>query len=140
MTSKIFHQKCDNKGPTITLYRHVNGYIFGGYASISWSSNGGYKNAPDSFIFTLTNIHNTEPTLFASKNNGNDVYHGGNNGPYFGNSNDIGIYNDFINKDCYSYFPKSYNDTLGKGISIFTGNMNNNNFKINEIEVFKVTN
>ena len=140
MTSKIFHQKCDNKGPTIILYRHINGYIFGGYSSISWSSSGGYQNAPECFIFTLTNIYNTKPTLFNSNNNGKDVYHGENYGPYFGNSADIGIYADFIKSDCLSNFPRSYKDTLGKGNSIFTGNMNDSNFKINEIEVFKIFN
>ena len=33
--SNIFHQKCDNKGPTIVLVRSELGKIFGGYASIS---------------------------------------------------------------------------------------------------------
>ena len=40
------------------------GYIFGGYASTDWTSCNDYKSAPDSFIFTLTNIHGTEPTKF----------------------------------------------------------------------------
>ena len=138
MTSNNFHNKCDNKGPTIILYRHEKGFIFGGYASISWSCSGGYKNANDCFLFTLSNIHNTQPTKFPSNNNGNNVYHGNDYGPYFGYSNDIGIYNNFIKDNCCSYFPKSYQDILGKGISIFTGDANNSNFKVNEIEVFKI--
>ena len=40
MTSKVFHEKCDNQGKTITLYRNIKGNIFGGYASIPWSSEG----------------------------------------------------------------------------------------------------
>jgi hypothetical protein len=66
-TSKDFHDRCDNKGPTICLYKNDKDYIFGGYASISWTNDGGYRPASDSFIFTLTNIHGTEPTKFPNK-------------------------------------------------------------------------
>ena len=34
--SEKFHELCDNKGPTIVLYKNEKGNIFGGYASISW--------------------------------------------------------------------------------------------------------
>ena len=48
--SQNFHEKCDNQGPTICLYKNEKGYIFGGYASISWTTEGStYKRAPDSF-------------------------------------------------------------------------------------------
>ena len=63
-TSKDFHKKCDNQGPTISLFKNDKGYIFGGYASISWFDKGRHKSAPDSFIFTLSNIYNTEPAKF----------------------------------------------------------------------------
>ena len=33
-----FHNKCDNQGPTIVLCKNEKGNIFGGYASISWTS------------------------------------------------------------------------------------------------------
>ena len=34
---KIFHNKCDNQGPTICLFKNEKGNIFGGYTSISWT-------------------------------------------------------------------------------------------------------
>ena len=37
----IFHNKCDNQGPTICLCKNEKGNIFGGYASISWTSASG---------------------------------------------------------------------------------------------------
>ena len=43
--STIFHNKCDNKGPTICLCQNEKDNIFGGYASISWESSGGNKSA-----------------------------------------------------------------------------------------------
>ena len=141
MTSEIFHNKCDNKGPTLTLIRNIKGYIFGGYAPISWTSNTSYYiNSPDSFLFTLTNIHNTEPTKFPSKNDNKELCHLCNYGPIFGNGRDLAIRGDFKNGEHWSDYPCTFKDILGKGKSIFTGNLDNNknNFKLNEIEIFKV--
>ena len=44
-TSLAFHEKCEQKGPTIYLYKNDKGNIFGGYASISWTGKGGYISA-----------------------------------------------------------------------------------------------
>ena len=139
-TSKDFHDRCDNKGPTICLYKNDKDYIFGGYASISWTSNGDYYSASESFIFTLTNIHGTEPTKFPNKNKNASVYHNSNYGPSFGNYNDINIISDYKKPGSYNRFPTDYEDTLKKGKSIFTGNLDNNNesLTVKEIEVFKL--
>jgi hypothetical protein len=141
MNVQSFHNKCDNNGETITLIQNDKGNIFGGYASISWTNNSGnYFSAPDSFIFTLTNIYNTEPTKFNNKNDGKEVCHNKDYGPLFGVGCDILISSDFVNGNNYSTFPSSYIDTLGKGKSIFTGNTDNNKEKIKfiEVEVFKL--
>ena len=103
-TSKVFHEKCDNKGPTLCLYKNEKGYIFGGYASISWTSDGSTHEARDSFIFTLTNIYGTEPTKFEN-NDSNSVNHHSGRGPCFGNYNDIQVYADFLNSNCQTNFP-----------------------------------
>ena len=132
--SSDFHNKCNDQGPTITLFKNEKGNIFGGYSPISWTSQDKYISNPDYFLFTLTNIYNTEPTKFDSKNNTNS-YHGNSYGSYF---YDIRTYNNFINDNSYSNFPSSYQDVLGKGFSIFTGDNNNNYFKMKEIEVFKL--
>ena len=138
-SSEKFHELCDNKGPTVVLYKNDKGNIFGGFASIPWQNNGKEKSSPDSFIFTLTNQYNIEPTIFPSKNDGKEVYHDITYGPRFGNGRDIGTEGDFMKKESYSAFPNTYIDVLNKGKSIFTGENNNNNqyFKIKEIEVFK---
>ena len=69
--SSTFHNKCDNKGPNICLIKNEKGNIFGGYSSISWSSDGNYHTANGSFLFTLTNIHGTKPTKFPNSQNQN---------------------------------------------------------------------
>ena len=99
-----FHELCDNKGPTITLFKNKKGNVFGGYASISWKNNGGYQSAPDSFIFTLTNIHNTEPIKFPSNNDKREVNHSNQYGPWFGGGRDIGIDGDFLKKNYIQIF------------------------------------
>ena len=139
-TSDIFHKKCDNKGPTICLYKNNKGNIFGGYSSISWTNSGDCRSAPDSFIFTLSNIYGIQPTKFINKEVNNSVYHNSNNGPSF--YADIWIEEDFKDSKSLTYFtfPRAYKDSLGKGKSLFTGDTNNNNEYgvIKEIEVFKI--
>ena len=138
-SSKIFHEKCDNQGPTVCLYKNEKNNIFGGFVSISWENEGCRKSAKDSFLFTLTNMHGIEPTKFENSNFDNSVFHREDLGPCF-SSLDIVIYKDFLNENSWAKFPSHYKDTSGKGNSIFTGDADNNktNFKIKEIEVFRV--
>ena len=139
-TPQKFHDFCNNKGPIIILFKNEKGNVFGGYASISWLNSGEWKSAPDSFLFTLTNIHNTEPTHFLSKNDNSELYFDISYGPYFGTGRDIGVVGDFTQTYYETRFPKTYIDKLGKGKSIFTGDPNNKNekFKMKEIEAFKI--
>ena len=93
-TSNDFHNKCDNKGPTICLYKNEKGNIFGGYAPISWDKNVGYyRSAPDSFIYILTNIHNTQPTKFPNSNQNYSLWYN----TIFGGGYDRCINSDFMN-------------------------------------------
>jgi len=134
MEANTFHNKCNNQGPTISLFKNDKGFIFGGFSSSDWTSSGSYKSAPDSFIFSLTNIHGTEPTKFPNSNTSYSIFDSNNFGPTFGNY-DIKIYKN----GSYAHF-SSYKDILGKGNSIFSGDLNNDNinFKLKEIEVFKI--
>ena len=140
--SSTFHNKCDNKGPNICLIKNEKGNIFGGYSSISWSSDGSYHAANGSFLFTLTNIYGTKPTKFPNSQNQNyAVQHCSNYGPIFGNGWDLYIYNNYLNnKNSGTTLGCAYQDILGKGRSVFTGDENNNNsnFKVKELEVYKV--
>ena len=132
-TSNIFHNKCDNE----------KGNIYGGYCPISWNSNGGWQSVPEAFIFTLTNIYNIEPTKFNRTNDEYGIYFDSIEGAWFGYGSNIGFSSDY-SKENYSYSKfgtnAGYQDSLGKGKSIFTGNSDNNNiyYKINEIEGFKL--
>lgn len=139
--SNDFHKLCDDHGNTLVLVKNIKGHIFGGFASVPWTSNNGYKQAPGSFLFTLTNMHGTEPTMFHLKDeyDKNAVYHNNGQGPCFGNGGDMSISsNCSTNGNSYSCFPSTYNDTTGKGYSIFTSNTSSKYFQVQEIEVFKI--
>ena len=138
-TPNDFHNKCDNQGPTICLFKNDKGNIFGGYASISWErNNGSYRSASESFLFTLTNIYNTAPTKFPNSNASYSLYFISSYGPTFGGGHDIYTCSNFINNNSSTGFPHSYTDTLGKGYSIFSGDRNSSSFKLKELEVFKL--
>ena len=128
---KDFHNKCDNKGPTICLYKSEKGYIFGGYSPISWKSSGNWQKLNDSFIFTLTNIYD-KPTKFPHVEGQDSVFHRSDHGPTF---DDFYIYDNF---ECSLKFPLGHKDVLGKGRSIFNGDNNTKKFYLKEIEVFKL--
>ena len=141
MTAQNFHNKCNNKGKTICLCLNDKNNIFGGYSSIPWTNDGGNKTSNDCFLFTLTNIHNTEPTKFRYIK-GRSVYLDKKYGPVFGGGSDLYFGNqkgDFtIQYSNLSFFPTSYEDILGKGKSVFTGDLNNDYIKLKEIEIFKL--
>ena len=133
MSANSFHNRCNNKGPTISLFKNENGYIFGGYASIDWTSYGDWRSAPDNFLFTLTNKYNIEPTKFPNTNTNKSIMDNSNYGPSFGGGYDICTFG-----SNYTNLGHSYKDVLGKGYSIFKGNNDNHNFDLKEIEVFKL--
>ena len=140
--SNIFHNKCDNQGATICLCQNEKGNIYGGYASISWSNDtGNYKYANDCFIFTLTNMYETSPTKYPCKNKNNAVYHYKDYGPVFGSGYGLKICGNYLKEyNSYATIGNDYQDVLGKGYSVFSGDLKNEHFKLKELEVFKIFN
>jgi hypothetical protein len=122
----------------MTIIQSNNNYLFGGYTSISWTSDGSYKNDTTAFIFTLTNPHNIPPTkyLIQTDKTGYAVNHSSNYAPTFGGGHDISSANaSNANNSSYANFPFSYTDTTGKGNATFTGAKN---FTTSDIEVYKL--
>ena len=52
-TKSAFSSKCDGKANTITIVKNNLNYVFGGYASRAWHSNGGFIEDGNAFIFSL---------------------------------------------------------------------------------------
>ena len=151
--SKIFHQKCDKKGETLTIIKSSDNYIFGGYTEINWDStvwNGqkGDKNNTkrngigNEFVFTLVSPYEIKPQKYNLKKRFWDysIYCDGSLGPVFG-CYDIKIEDNCNikeNKFTFYEFKKdeiSFNDTTGKKRLLFTGK---DSFIVKEIEVFQI--
>ena len=47
------HQKCDNKGSTMTFIETDKRMIFGGYTDLNWDRSNMKKNEKDSFLFSF---------------------------------------------------------------------------------------
>ncbi len=51
---KTFHERCDNKGPTLILIETVEGWVMGGYSNSPWPKElGDHCSASKAFIFNL---------------------------------------------------------------------------------------
>lgn len=141
--AKNFHQKCDNKGPTITIIQSLEGkFLFGGYTAASWDSRKDWKSDPSAFIFTLSNPHQLPATKYTlnTKPTDNAIHCHPANGPCFGGvakgACDIMIATNSNQNthSCFS-FPSTFTDTTGKGNKTFTGTIY---FKTSEVEVYSV--
>eukprot|EP00347_Sterkiella_histriomuscorum_P015969 403355002 len=139
-TSKAFHQKCDNKGPTICFILSEFGQTFGGYTSISWESR--VINLPDNNAILFQLNKNTLHRLIQDKGTG--IY---NNNEYlciFGTNLywDIGIQNDCDKKAqsiCnlgHNYLPPNgFKPGLTEARNYLAGKYN---YKVIEIEVYSL--
>lgn len=136
--ANTFHNRCDNKGRTITIIQSTKNYLFGGYTSVPWTSLGNYAVDSNAFLFTLTNPFNNPPTKYpiAGFNTQAAVYHHNAYGPTFGNNYDLHVCSNSnsINSS-YTNFPSTYMDTTGQGNNTFTGSPN---FMTTDIEIFKL--
>lgn len=51
---KDFHAKCDDKGPTFSVFKTTKGKRCGGYTNLSWENTVGGKQKDDSSAFLLS--------------------------------------------------------------------------------------
>ena len=109
-SAKSFHDKCDNKGATITIIKNALNYSFGGYTNISWNSpnDSEYKTDSGAFLFSIypqMNIINIKNHI---TNHQLAIYHDSSYGPAFGCNYDLWISSN-CNQNNYSYvYPSTY--------------------------------
>ena len=124
--SKNFHEKCDNKGPTLILIKGKDGRIIGGYTPLSWDSSSGIKKDLDTFLFSLT-----DNKKFIKNNNGlQSIYCSSSNGPWFYN---FGFYIDSLSKNQLYISEIDAYQNANEIIPNFKGN-----YDIIEMEIFKI--
>ena len=77
-TPNDFHNRCDNKGITITFIETTKGYKFGGYTELEWDKSGGKKDK-STFIFSIN-----KNKKYIARNNNDCIYCSSREGPRFG--------------------------------------------------------
>ena len=129
-SSEKFHKICDGKGPTVTIVKGKNGYIFGGYVTVPFSSDCKPHYDEYAFLFSITN-----KKKFPIKIKEQAVCHYNAWGPYIGFQDKCDL---AIDSSCrnnyYSYCePKSYDfnrvDLIGS---------TDRYFKVDDYEVYLV--
>jgi len=76
---KDFHDRCDNKGITITFIETMKGYKFGGYTELQWDQKNIFKKDESTFIFSFNNKEKYLP-----RNDNDSIFCGSGYGPVFG--------------------------------------------------------
>ena len=125
---KTFHEKCDNKGPTLVLIHDTSNTKTGGYTPLSWDSNSDWKNDNDTFIFNLTNKKKFGKP---NKNNTDSIYCNYNYGPWFDN---FGFERAHNMKECKF----QVGNTFLNANEIIPNENKNRYFKVKEVEVYKI--
>ena len=126
-TPDAFHDRCDNKGITITFIETTKGYIFGGYTELPWDKSDTAKSDKSTFIFSFNNKEK-----YIARNDNDSIGCARSEGPRFGCD-----------------YPEIYlNKTLDKGYSYdddsctFIQNRlltnGEENWDIKELEVHKI--
>ena len=125
---QTFHNKCDNKGPTLVLINDDSGLKTGGFTPLSWDPNSQWKKDNDTFIFNLTN-----QKKFAKTNRNSDsIYCLNSYGPWFDN---YGFESGYNMKKC-----KFQNGNAFLNANEIIPNDNKYKyFTVNEVEVYKIT-
>ena len=133
-----FHRKCDNMQSTVSFVKSEFGKVFGGYASVSWTSQHPDKGKvdPKAFIFSLTHktkhVQHTNLNMAVCADKECNVRFSG----------DIVLKDECnVNNRSYSNLGQSYKPPHGL---LFNGEGARNylagqyNFRVTEIEVYRV--
>lgn len=65
-TPQTFHNLCDNKGPTVTIFYNTDNNVYGGYTSLCWDSSNTWYKDESSFLFQLYCNRIWKPNMFTT--------------------------------------------------------------------------
>ena len=125
-----FHELCDNKGPTLSLFHVKDGNKVGIFTPLSCDTNSGWKNDMETFIFNLN-----KNTKYKKLNNHASINCANNYGP---NTANFG-YSDTNSMNSIRVWCRNINAYYENGSGILPNNGENpKEYKILETEVFKI--
>ena len=138
-SSRIFHEKCNNQGPTICIMHNEYDYIFGGYTSISWNLDGEYYMAdPTSFLFIIRPTVEYVGLKETEKSGDRAIWSDGGFGPVFGKGNDVCIYNKCHESKYNSLRSVTYDIDIKKMCGVEPDTYSRAEFIVKDYEVFAI--
>ncbi|XP_062570005.1 interferon-induced protein 44-like [Saccostrea cucullata] len=84
-SAEKFHNLCDNKGPTVTVFYNTDNNVYGGYLSETWGGTDQWCIDQKAFLFKLYSVGEWKPKKFFSNGKSNNYYKSTNYGPLFAN-------------------------------------------------------
>lgn len=138
-----FHQKCDNKGPTVTVLYNKQGTVYGGYTAVGWNTarNGNYETDSTAFMFRLQYNGSAAVCKFPCIKHANAINQNSTYGPIFGAGHDLNTFNNTVNKSGDS-FPLNGGMTMNNSYSsqgVQNNEINNGSMEVVDLEVYQVT-
>ena len=123
-----FHQLCDNKGPTLTLFHVNDGNKVGIYTPLSWDSNSNWKTDMETFIFNLN-----KNQKYKKINSDGSIYCNSSHGPY---TADFGCDNNSMKS--IRHYSNDINIYYVNGSEILPSNNQTKTYNLLESEVYKI--
>lgn len=125
-----FHELCNNKGPTLTLFETDDNNIGGLYTPLSWDNHSTWKHDMESFMFNLN-----KNKKYKKLKNDHSIYSHESYGPW---SYSFGFYvRDQMNK--IEHEGKSIDSFYENGSEILLNNTTTSKFfNVLDVEVFKI--
>ena len=136
-SADMFHQFCDDKGPTLVIVQNDRDYIFGGFTNCSWKRDRSKRKNKNDLLFTLR----PNAKLFGINEDSNftdivgTIWRYPFWGPLFGDGHDFWICNkcnETKNSGCRAH---TFNITEKE----FCGYEIGNDFIVKDYEVFSIT-
>ncbi|XP_052792987.1 interferon-induced protein 44-like [Mya arenaria] len=146
--ASVFHQKCDNQGPTLTVLYNKEGSVYGGYTSVSWESPVSFVNKCDgsAFLFQLYFSGIETPKKFSAKTGQQTISANTGYGPIFGSSSycDLYTFNGAVHKSSsgeYNLNGHMQNfGTLYESKETSSNDINNGHLRMTELKVYVIKN
>ena len=124
---QTFHNLCDNKGTTLTIFKLNDGNILGGYTTKDWDNCKNWKQDQNAFLFSL---NENVKCITNSNSSYNAIYCNHDRGPYF---EAIRFYSKKMDEP-YITTSSYYNDSN----RLYPGK-NDDYYKCQEVEVYKIS-
>ena len=127
---KTFHEKCNNKSPTLIIIESINGQKFGGYTTCTWDGKWTNKFDGQTFLFSLNK--NIKFKKKYNLNDNKDIYVDQDCGPWFGRND---LYFEKNMKICYSYKSNQYSFLNDKDLIY---NKDDDDIELKEVEIYEI--